>query len=66
MKKGDAMQVYSVMGSSDYNGFDGDTLQLFDCKSAAYAYSEHLYNNEGFDYVEVKVIEVQQHSAISA
>jgi hypothetical protein len=66
MKNGNEVMVYSVMGSSDWSGFDGDTLQLFDCKSAAYAYSEHLYNNCGFDYVEVKVIEVQQHSALAA
>ena len=58
------MKVYSVMGSWDYEGFDGDSLQLFDCKSAAEEYSKSLDGN--YDYVEVKVIEVQAHSAIAA
>jgi hypothetical protein len=59
-------KVYSVMGGYDYEGFSGDSLQLFDCKSAAEAYAEGLKKNWNFDYVEVKVIEVQQHSALAA
>jgi hypothetical protein len=65
MKNGNEMQVYSVMGGWDYEGFDGESLQLFDCKSAAEAYAEEL-KEENYDYVTVKVIEVQQHSALAA
>jgi len=59
------MQVYSVMGGWDYEGFSGDSLQLFDCKSAAEAYAEQL-KGQFFDYVEVKVMNVQMHSALAA
>ena len=59
------MQVYSVMGGYDYEGFSGDSLQLFDCKSTAEAYAKEL--QLGFyDYVEVKVMEVQMHSLLAA
>lgn len=59
------MQVYSVMGGWDYEGFSGDSLQLFDCKSAAEAYAKEL-EEDLFDYVEVKVMNVQMQSAIAA
>jgi hypothetical protein len=64
MNKGNAMQVYAVMGGWDYEGFSGDSLQLFDCKSAAEEYSKSLDGN--YDYVEVKVMNVQMQSAIAA
>ena len=57
--------VYSVMGGWDYEGFDGDSLQLFVCKSSANAYAVQL-KEENYDYVTVKVMEVQMHSAILA
>ncbi len=60
------MHVYSVMGGFDYEGFSGDSLQLFDCKSAAEAYAEELKEEFNYDYVDVKVMEVQQHSALAA
>jgi hypothetical protein len=66
MNKGNEMHVWSVMGGWDYEGFDGDSLQLFDCKSAAEAYAEGLKKNWNYDYVEVKVMNVQMHSAIAA
>jgi hypothetical protein len=66
MKNGNAMHVYSVMGGFDYEGFSGDSLQLFDCKSAAEAYAEELKEEFNYDYVDVKVMEVQQHSALAA
>jgi hypothetical protein len=66
MNKGNAMHVYSVMGGYDYEGFDGNSMQLFDCKSAAEVYAKDIKKNWNYDYVEVKVIEVQQHSAIAA
>jgi len=65
MNQGNAMQVYSVMGGWDYEGFSGDSLQLFDCKSAAEAYAKEL-EEDLFDYVEVKVMNVQMQSAIAA
>jgi hypothetical protein len=64
--KGNEMKVYAVMGGYDYEGFSGDSLQLFDCKSAAEAYAEGLKKNWQYDYVEVKVMKVQEHSAIAA
>jgi len=60
------MFVYSVMGGWDYEGFDGESLRLFDCKSAAEAYGDELKEQFSYDYIEVKVMEVQQHSAIAA
>lgn len=65
MKNGNEMQVYSVMGGWDYEGFDGESLQLFDCKSAAEAYAEKL-KEENYDYVTVKVMDVLMHSALAA
>jgi hypothetical protein len=64
MKNGNAMQVYSVMGGWDYEGEDGDSLQLFDCKSAAEEYSKSLDGQ--YDYVKVKVMDVLMHSALTA
>jgi len=66
MNKGNEMQVYSVMGGWDYEGFDGDSLQLFDCKSSAEVYAKAIKKVFNYDYVTVKVIEVQQHSALAA
>ncbi len=63
MKNGNAMQVYSVMGGWDYEGFDGESLRLFDFKSAAEAYAEEL-KEENYDYVTVKVMDVCMQSAI--
>ncbi len=64
MNKGNAMHVYSVMGGWDYEGFDGDSLRLFDCKSAAEAYQKELQLGL-YDYAEVKVMQVQMHSALA-
>ena len=60
------MQVYSVMGGWDYEGFSGESLQLFDCKSAAEAYRDELKEQFNYDYIEVKVMPVLMHSAIAA
>lgn len=59
-------QVYAVMGGADYEGENMDTLQLFDCKSAAEAYAKELEGQIGVDYVEVKVLPVLMHSALAA
>jgi len=65
MNQGNAMQVYAVMGGIDYEGECGYTLQLFDCKSAADAYAKELEEGD-FDYVEIKVLNVQMQSALAA
>ena len=59
------MQVYMVMGGWEYEGDHGDTLRLFDCKSAAQAYRDEL-KEEGYDYIDCKVIPVNMQSAIAA
>ena len=59
------MQVYSVMGGWYHEGFDGESLRLFDFKSAAEAYAEEL-KEENYDYVTVKVMDVLMHSALAA
>jgi hypothetical protein len=66
MNKGNEMQVYAVAAGEDYHGEDMDTLQLFDCKSAAEAYAKELEGRFGVDYVEMKVLNVQMHSALAA
>jgi hypothetical protein len=63
MKNGNEVKVYSVMGGWDYEGFDGESLRLFDFKSAAEAYAEEL-KEENYDYVTVKVMDVCMQSAI--
>jgi len=60
------MEVYAVAAGEDYHGEDMDTLQLFDCKSAAEAYAKELEGRFGVDYVEVKVLPVLMHSALAA
>ncbi len=59
------MQVYSVMGGWDYEGFDGESLRLFDCKSAAEAYRDEL-KEMSYNYIECKVMDVLMHSALAS
>ena len=58
------MQVYAVIAGFDYEGEDFDTLQLFDCKSAAEKYKEELEGE--YDYAIMKIKEVNMESAIAA
>jgi hypothetical protein len=58
------MKVWSVMGGWDYEGFDGKSLQLFDCKSAAEAYRDEL-KEKFYDYVECKTIPVCMKSLLA-
>jgi hypothetical protein len=58
------MQVYAVIGGIDFEGEDGATLKLFDCKSTAEAYSEKL--KEDFDYTLVRIFDVIEGSALAA
>jgi hypothetical protein len=64
IKQRQAMQVYSVIGGWHYEGENGPSLQLFDCKSAAEAYAEELKNGD-YDYALINVLEVQMHSALA-
>ncbi len=59
------MQVYVVQGGFDYEGYEGSSLQLFDCKSAAEAYAKDLKEG-GFDYVDFRSMEVCMQSALAA
>jgi hypothetical protein len=59
------MQVYSVIGGWQYEGEDFASLKLFDCKSAAEEYKEHL-EVEGYDYVLMRIQDVIMESAIAA
>jgi hypothetical protein len=54
-----------VMGGWQYEGDHGDSLRLFDCKSAAKAYSDEL-KKEGYDYIDCKVMNVYMESALAA
>ena len=65
MNKGNAMQVYAVMGGWDYEGYDGCSLQLFDCKSAAEAYAKELKDG-GYDYTDCRVHNVIEGSLLTA
>ena len=60
------MKVYSVMGGWINEGFDGKSLELFDCKSAAEEYAKDIETMFGYDYVTVKEMEVQMHSTLAA
>jgi hypothetical protein len=59
------MQVWMVMGGWQYEGFDGESMRLFDCKSAAEAYRDQL-KEESYDYIDCKVMNVCMESAIAA
>lgn len=59
------MQVWVVMGGWQYEGDDGDSLRLFDCKSQAQAYRDEL-KEQSYDYIDCKVMGVCMESAIAA
>ena len=58
------VKVYAVIGGVDYEGESFDSLQLFDCYSAAEKYQNQLTNDEGFDYALLKIRSVDFTSAI--
>lgn len=60
------MKVYAVAAGEDYHGENMNTLQLFDCKSAAEAYAKELEGQLGVDYVEIKVLSVRMDSLLAA
>lgn len=55
------VQVYAVIGGTDYEGEQFDTLRLFDSKAMAEAYAEELENELCIDYVltEIKNVEAR-------
>jgi len=53
-------QVYSVIGGYDHEGEVFESLSLFDCKSTAEAYKEHL--EEEYDYALIKMLKVDERS----
>lgn len=59
-------QVYAVIGGYDYEGCSFDSLQLFDCKSAAEQYKNQLQDEWNYDYVLMEVKSINIHSAIAA
>lgn len=59
-------QVYCVIGGHDYEGESFDSLKLFDCKSAAEAYKNHLQDVWNYDYVLMEVKSINMESAIVA
>jgi hypothetical protein len=58
------VEVYAVIGGWDYEGEHFDSLRLFDCKSAAEAYSKELEDGD-YDYAEMEVREVCYDSALA-
>ena len=64
MNKGNEMQVWMVMGGWEYEGDHGDSMRLFDCKSTAQAYRDEL-KEEGYDYIDCKVMDVCMESALA-
>lgn len=59
------MKVYAVIGGWDYEGEDFDSLRLFDCKSAAEAYSKKLEEGD-YEYALIEEREVNFESALVA
>jgi len=60
------MQVYVVIGGYDYEGCDFSSLKLFDCKSTAEEYRNHLQNQWGYDYVHLQLESVNLASKIAS
>jgi len=59
------MKVYAVIGGWEYEGEHFDSLRLFDCKSAAEAYSKQLEEGD-YDYALIEEREVCFESALAA
>ena len=56
---------YAVIGGYNYEGEDFDSLGLFDCRSAAVAYSKFL-EEDGYDYVLIQERLIDTKSALCA
>lgn len=64
MKIDEMNQVIVVIGGYDYEGCSFDSLKLFDCKSAAEKYKNHLEDYWNYDYVYMEVKSIDMKSAI--
>ncbi|MFZ9740135.1 MAG: hypothetical protein ACO3EZ_19295 [Prochlorotrichaceae cyanobacterium] len=56
--------VYAVIGGFHYEGQSFDSLRLFDCKSAAEAYHDHLLNSGQCDYALIDIRTIDPLSAL--
>jgi hypothetical protein len=65
-EKSNQMQVYVVIGGYDYEGCSFDSLKVFDCKSAAEEYKNHLQDQWNYDYVHMELKSVDMRSMIAA
>jgi len=59
-------KVYAVIAGANYEGEDFSTLRLFDCKSTAQEYAEHLEQEMAVDYVLMETRTVCMESALVA
>jgi hypothetical protein len=59
------MQVYVVYSGWDYEGAD-HPAPLFDCKSSADACAARMKEEDGYDWVEVRLQTVCMESALVA
>jgi hypothetical protein len=59
------MQVYVVFGGWDYEGADTCGPALFDCKSSADACAASMKEEDGYDWVEVRLQSVCMESALA-
>jgi len=58
-------KVYAVIAGANYEGEIFSTLRLFDCKSTAQAYADHLTGKLGSDYVLIEDREICMDSALA-
>ena len=59
MNKANEMQVYMVIAGYAHEGnYDGDSIALFDSKKQAEEYELHIVKEWGYDYSEVRVMDV--------
>jgi len=59
------MKFYAVIAGTDYEGEDFKTLRLFDCRSTAKAYAEHLEQQIAVDYALIEEREINFDSALA-
>ena len=59
------MKVWMVAGGYDCEGYCGETVRLFDCKSTAVAYRDEL-KEEGYDYIYCEAMDVCMESMLAA
>lgn len=60
------MQVYCVIGGFNYEGEHFGSLKLFDCKSTAEEYQNHLKDEGTYDYVMMEIKSINLESKIAS